>query len=304
MALRLIELILPTQHQGEIQELLLEHQTIGIWEEQLSQNKVFIRILSQAEKTEAILDILGKRYSAAEGFWIILFSVEASIPRVEVQEDNPPEQETIGPQQSPALTINRLSREELYADIADSAEISNLYIIMVVLSTIVAAIGLVRDNIAIIIGSMVIAPLLGPNVAFSFATTLGDRELAHKSLAANLSGILLCFLISVFLGMLLPVNPGIPEISSRMSVGMGDIVLALASGCSGALAFTTGLPGTLIGVMVAVALLPPTVTCGMLLGAGFYHNALSTLLLLLTNIICINLAGVATFLAQGIRPIS
>ena len=38
--------------------------------------------------------------------------------------------------------------------------------------------------------------------------------------------------------------------------------MALASGCAGALAFTTGVSAALIGVIVAVALLPPLVMLG------------------------------------------
>jgi uncharacterized membrane protein len=56
--------------------------------------------------------------------------------------------------------------------------------------------------------------------------------------------------------------------------------------------------------MVAVALLPPLVTFGMLFGAGYLQEAFSAILLLFTNIICVNLAGVITFLAQGIRAIT
>jgi uncharacterized hydrophobic protein (TIGR00341 family) len=109
---------------------------------------------------------------------------------------------------------------------------------------------------------------------------------------------------SVLLGFIFTVTPDIPEIASRINIGIGDIVLALASGSAGALAFTTGVSATLIGVMVAVALLPPLVTYGMLLGAGYFHEAFGAMLLMFTNIICINLAGVITFLAQGIRPIT
>ena len=61
---------------------------------------------------------------------------------------------------------------------------------------------------------------------------------------------------------------------------------------------------TLIGVMVAVALLPPLVTFGLLLGGGHPDLAMGALSLFLVNLICVNLAGVATFLAQGIHPTS
>ena len=82
------------------------------------------------------------------------------------------------------------------------------------------------------------------------------------------------------------------------------IVLALAAGSAATLSFTSGLLSALIGVMVAVALLPPLVTMGMLIGAGYWQLALGSLLLFLTNIICVNLSGVATFLIQGVRPLS
>lgn len=78
--------------------------------------------------------------------------------------------------------------------------------------------------------------------------------------------------------------------------------MALASGCAGALAFTTGVSTTLIGVMVAVALLPPLVTFGLLLGGGHLVLAMGALSLFLVNLICVNLAGVTTFLVQGIHP--
>ena len=94
------------------------------------------------------------------------------------------------------------------------------------------------------------------------------------------------------------------EIVTRTHVSLGDIVLALASGAAGALAFTSGLPSALIGVMVAVALLPPLVTCGLLLGAGHGAMATGAMLLFITNLICINLSGVATFLLHGIRPLT
>ena len=85
-------------------------------------------------------------------------------------------------------------------------------------------------------------------------------------------------------------------------VGLGEVALALASGSAGALAFTTGLSATLIGVMVAVALLPPLVAFGLLMGSGHESLAWGAMLLFIANFISVNLSGVATFLAQGIRP--
>jgi len=139
---------------------------------------------------------------------------------------------------------------------------------MVVLSSLVAAIGILRDNVAIIIGAMVIAPLLGPNVALSLATTLGDEKLGRTALKTLVVGILVVMAVSVSVGVFVPFDiTTLHEVITRTEVGLGDIALALSSGMAGTLSFTTGLSTTLIGVMVAVALLPPLVTSGLLCGA-------------------------------------
>lgn len=173
---------------------------------------------------------------------------------------------------------------------------------MTVLSAVVAVVGLVRGDVAVVIGAMVIAPLLGPNVAMALATTLGDTDLLRRALATNLAGIAAAFVLAVVAGVLFPVGPDLPAIASRTSTGFGDVLLALAAGMAGTLAFTRGRSGAVIGVMVAVALVPPVVVCGMLLGQGEAHLAFRAFLLVAANVICINLAGVVTFLAQGVRP--
>jgi uncharacterized hydrophobic protein (TIGR00341 family) len=139
-------------------------------------------------------------------------------------------------------------------------------------------------------------------VALSLSTTLGDLSLLRRAFLTALAGIATTMALSVVIGVLLNVDPATPEMASRNGAGIGDVAVALASGCAGALAFTTGVSATLIGVMVAVALLPPLVTFGLLLGGGHPALAIGALSLFLMNLICVNLAGVTTFLVQGIRP--
>jgi uncharacterized hydrophobic protein (TIGR00341 family) len=304
MALRLVELILPEDHTKYVQELLKDCQAEEIWYETLMEEKIITRILLPAENTEQLVDLFEKHFSIVKGFRVILIPVEASIPRQESGEEKSSDYTEIPAEEKPASNIGRISREELYHDVADSAKTTKIFFIMVILSSILAAIGLLRSNVAIIIGAMVIAPLIGPNVGLSLATTLGDINLARDSLKTTVLGTGIAFLLSVLIGSVFTVQPDIPEIASRTVIGVGDIILALAAGIAGALAFTTGMPASLIGVMVAVALLPPLVTCGMLFGSGYWREAMNSLLLVLTNIICINLAGVVTFLLQGIKPIT
>ena len=299
MALRLLEMVLQEKDGAGVRELLnkckvLEHRQI-----RLVDGEVLVRILVDAEQSETVLDLLEKRFAGTEGNRVVILPVEATLPRDEPEENGTPEQSPS--QENPQ---QRISREELYEDVKSGARLSRVYMAMVVLSTIVAAIGLYYNSVAIIIGAMVIAPLLGPNVALSLGTTLGDLSLLRHGLLTSLAGIAVAMVLSVAIGVLLQVNTATPEIASRSGVGFGDIAVALASGSAGALAFTTGVSATLIGVMVAVALLPPLVTAGLLLGGGHPTLATGALSLFLVNLICVNLAGVTTFLLQGIKPTS
>lgn len=199
--------------------------------------------------------------------------------------------------------LHRISRAELHAAVSGSVNVTYVFILMVALSSVVAALGILGDNVAIVIGAMVIAPLLGPNVALSMATTLADADLGKRAMRANVVGAVVAFAVALGIGLVVPVDPEVGELASRTRVGLADMALALAAGSAGALAFTSGVSATLIGVMVAVALLPPVVVFGLLLGSGHGGLAGGALLLVLTNVICINLAGVATFLVQGIRPL-
>ena len=299
MALRLIEMVLRGKDGGEVRELLKEHKVLEHRQVRLADGEVLVRILLEAQQSEAVLDLLEKRYAGGEGSRVVILPVEATLPRAEPEPAATPEQPP-----SEEKPPERISREELYEDIKDAARCSRVYLAMVVLSTIVAAIGLYYNSVAIIIGAMVIAPLLGPNMASALATTLGDLSLLRHALLTALAGIAATMVLSVIIGGLLQVNPASPEVASRTGVALGDIAVALASGCAGALAFTTGVSTTLIGVMVAVALLPPLVASGLLLGGGHQALAMGALSLFLMNLICVNLAGVTTFLVQGIRPAS
>jgi uncharacterized hydrophobic protein (TIGR00341 family) len=305
MALRLIEMVLQETDSVGVRELLNECKVLEHRQIRLADGEVLVRILLDAEQTETVLDLLEKHYTGEEGNRVVILPVEATLPRAQAEPEPEPEaaatSEAPPPEEKPP---DRIGREELYEDIKNGARLSRVYMSMVVLSTVVAAIGLNHNSVAVIIGAMVIAPLLGPNVALSLGITLGDLSLLRQGLQTALAGIAAALALSVIIGAFLEADPTLSEMASRTRVGMGDIVVALASGSAGALAFTTGVSATLIGVMVAVALLPPLVTSGMLLGGGHPALAIGAFLLFLVNLICVNLAGVSTFLLQGIKPTS
>jgi uncharacterized hydrophobic protein (TIGR00341 family) len=304
MSLRLIEIVLPEGYRKELVESLEKQKILDIWHKEIEESRLHLKILVSTEYSEEVLDFLEKRFSHAEGFRIILLPVEASIPRPDLEEKNKEKTVVVAESQKNISKFIRISREELYADIEKTVRQSWVYFIMIVFAAIVASIGIFRNNVVFIIGAMVIAPLLGPNLALSFATTLGDPRLAQKAGRAIALGVIAVVIPSYLIGLVFHIDIGIPELLSRTEVSLGDVVLALTAGSAAAISFTSELFSALIGVMVAVALLPPLVAFGILAGAGRWELALGSFLLFVVNLICVNLAGVLTFILQGIRPLN
>jgi uncharacterized hydrophobic protein (TIGR00341 family) len=297
MALRLAEIFVPEKGDTLLDQIKSQFNVIDS-NYSCGNDGGELKLLLEAETAEPVFDFLEKRYGHMAGFRIMVVAVEAVIPRLKNDEETQKSKTKISTQ----IGSKRIYREELYEDIKNIASGSRTFYLMVFLASCVAAIGLLRGNVAIIIGAMVLAPLLGPNMGMAFAATLGDPTLAKKSLLTNMGGSALALFIAICIGWFATVELDNPEIFSRIDVSYADIVLASASGAAGALSFTAGVSASLIGVMVAVALLPPLMVCGLLLGAGHFHESVNAFLILATNIVCLNISAVVMFLFQGIRP--
>ncbi len=299
MALRLIRIIVPEDERPALESLVREDEAADpVALLRTEDGRLVADILVPVEESEALMDRVEERFGDHEGFRLVVLQTQAVLPREEEPEP-PPDDEAEGAEE-PAR--DRISREELYADVTDGLRISPTFLAMAGLAAVVAAVGLLRNDVAVIVGAMVIAPLLRPNVALALATTLADRKLAWQAALTNAAGSALALTLAVAIGMLVAVDPAIPALANRSAIDYQSLILALAAGAAGSLAFTRGLAGAVIGVMVAVALLPPLVAAGLLLGAGHFHAATGAFLLTAGNLVSINLAGVVTFLLQGIRP--
>ncbi|QTA80982.1 DUF389 [Desulfonema limicola] len=248
-----------------------------------------IRVLVSDDKLQLLLDTLQNILGAQPTARIIVLPVESSLPK--------PDDEKREKEDSAVA-----AREALYEGVEKSARLDLNFAVLVILSTLVAAIGMIENNVAVVIGAMVIAPLLGPNLALSFGTALGDINLMRKSAQTLFAGLILAVGMSVVLGAFWPQALTSTELLARTEAGMDSVALALASGAAAALSLTTGLSSVLVGVMVAVALLPPAATLGLMLGDGNISLAIGAGLLLAINIVCVNLSSKIVFFVKGIRP--
>ena len=288
--MKLIEVITDAQNLKPVTSIAEQHNSEINWVGSADeQGRQLIRILVSDEDRQSVLDAL--QGLLGETSKILVLSLEAVLPR---KEPDPSDKET-----NEAVTT---TREELYSEIEKNARLDSTYLLLVFLSTIVVAIGLIEDNVAVVIGAMVIAPLLGPNIALALGAALGDMPLMWKAIKTTLAGIALALFLSVILGIFYPLNLDSHELMARTDVGLDSVVLALASGAAAVISLTTGLASVLVGVMVAVALLPPTATLGIMLGSGQTKLAVGAALLLAVNIVCVNLAAKIVFWIRGVKP--
>jgi len=263
-----------------------------------------VDMLAGSETRQAVLDALQAVLAQRDGWRITLLPVETAIPlpAEEEAERAVEEEKRAAEEERRARAINGLTREEIMSTVWEQAGPGRDYLVFVALSAVVAAFGMLEDSAAVVIGAMVIAPLLGPILAFAVGVALGEGRLMARAAGAAALGIALAVGLGAILARLAPVDLGAGELLARADVGFDGIAIALASGAAAALSLVAGLSGALVGVMVAVALLPPATAAGLFLGAGAWALAGGALLLLAINVVCVNLAAQVVLLARGITP--
>jgi len=333
MSLRLLQLLVAEEHRDRAMEILRGDERVPQWDMELADGRVLVQALLPATGNEPVLNELEEAFRDTDGYRVVFLSVEATVPRLEDDpsegapdgeggpegEDGAPEadggtreegsgtepkkvirgaEKEVGSEKVPA----RINREELYTDVLDGSQASPYYLSMVALSAVVACSGLMLDDVAVIIGAMVIAPLIGPSMGISLATALGDLKLGRAAMLASLAGVSVAFVLSAAAGLVLNVDPTGSEIAGRTELSWGNLSLALAAGAAGAISLAQGVGAGLVGVMVSVALLPPLAVAGLLIGSGYLEGGFGALLLTGANVVCVNLAATAAFLVQGVRP--
>ena len=286
--MRILEIIISKHSEEEFDKILSQGNIIERWKYHSDNDQITYKVLARDDDAKELLRTLEKRAIHR----VVIYPVEGTLPKVSDPVDSAGKKIRIG-------KFITLSKEELYQDIDRPVSLSINYILMVVLSSLVAGIGILKNNVAIIIGAMVIAPFLAPNMSLAFGTTLGDLPIIKKSIATALAGTVLALVISVLWGMF---AGNVDGIIRDPNIEYQDVILALVCGFAGVISILSGQGSTLVGVMVAAALLPPLIRSGLLLGGGDYKNALNSFLIFSANIVCLNIAGIITFYLAGIRP--
>jgi len=239
---------------------------------------------------QTLMDNLQSALEGPDDWRIAILPIEATAPKLAEAKDGKQAKAT------------QATREEIFSDVSAGARLDRNFAVMVILSTIVAAIGLNSDGMAAVIGAMVIAPLLGPVLGFSMGAALGDFDLLKRASVTLAAGIGTALACSLVLSFMLPINLESHELMSRAEVRLDGLALAMAAGGAAALSLTRAEASALVGVMVAAALLPPGAAVGLFAGAGEWALALRAGLLLALNVVALILSALIVFRLRRIRP--
>ena len=193
--------------------------------------------------------------------------------------------------------------QELFKVLRENSKISSVYVVMMILSTLIATFGLFGDSSPVIIGAMILAPIISPIVSFAMGMVRYDKNMLNQGLITILIGTGVCLLFSAGVSLIIPIKIITSEIDARLSPTLLDMGIAVASGIAAAYAHAKeGIAKSLAGVAIAVALVPPLAVAGI--GIGWWDWAVfsGAFLLYLTNLAGIIMFAGITFLFLGFAP--
>ena len=171
------------------------------------------------------------------------------------------------------------------------------YVVLTIGASLIATLGLLANNAAVVIGAMVVAPWILPLRALVFGSLIGDRKLLLRAVATLAIGVAITTLLSMGLGLiagnmdLLRVVP--KEITARLQPNLLDLGIALAAGAIATYAkVNPGAVSSMAGTAIAVALVPPVCVMGIMLAAGELDDAQGAGLLFSANLLGILIGGI------------
>jgi len=207
---------------------------------------------------------------------------------------------------------DQIARAELRARAEELASTPRTYVLLTIVSAVVATAGLLLDSPATVVGSMVIAPLIGPAMAAAVGTVVDDAELFKRGVAYQGLGLGLVIAAAAAFSLAVQALNLVPptldptqlgQVRERLAPDFLSLVVALGSGTAGAVSLTTGVSAALVGVMIAVALIPPAATVGIGIAYGLPSVALAASVLAAVNGLSINLAALVVFWWSGYEPV-
>jgi len=187
--------------------------------------------------------------------------------------------------------VESVDQLAVLAKIDEESGASARFIFMTLMSAGIAVLGLLLSSPAVVIGAMLLSPLMGPIIGAGFALAVGDALELRRCGRTMLIGTLLAVAISALIVLMSPIQTVTSEIAARTRPNLFDLLVALFSALAGAYAMIRGREGTIVGVAIATALMPPLAVIGFGLATANWTVFGGSLLLFITNLMTIALAA-------------
>lgn len=186
--------------------------------------------------------------------------------------------------------------------VQDEAGLTSHFAVMTLLSAGIAVLGLLLSSPAVVIGAMLISPLMGPIIGLGFAIATFDGAEIRRSGTAIAAGVVLAVAFCAFIVVVSPLQTVTTEIASRTRPNLFDLLVALFSGLAGTYAMIRGRHGTIVGVAIATALMPPLAVIGFGIATRSSLILAGSTLLFFTNLMTIAAAAAVLARLYGFAP--
>lgn len=198
--------------------------------------------------------------------------------------------------------LDRESRVTIYEGIEVNSRWSFDFIALICFSTALAALGLMLNSSAVIIGAMLVAPLMTPILGAALSLIQGNRVLMLDCAKSLIYGYFSALTLGVLLGVFGNLYGVTDQMQSRSEPGVPDLLIALISGMAAAYCYSRPrLVSALAGVAISAALVPPIATAGIAVAMNEQKIAIGATLLFTTNVVFIIIGAGSVFLLLGIR---
>ncbi len=192
----------------------------------------------------------------------------------------------------------------LFTNLREESRTSSTFMILLVFATMIATFGLFINSSSVIIGAMLLAPLMQPIVSLSMGVLRQDSALQLSGAKTIFIGVLAVLFTAAMIAFFTPIERLTTEMAGRLSPTILDLFVAIVSGAAAAYAKSNEkILGSLAGVAIAVALVPPIAVAGIGLGWADWHMFSTAFLLFITNLVGIVLAASFTFMILGFSPL-
>ena len=196
----------------------------------------------------------------------------------------------------PLFKISQYERNKFCTKVIDASAPKTEFYFLVILSTIIVAMGLLANNIILVIGGMLVTPLLSPVLAVALGIVINEKRVIWRSLRLLLTSLFLTFFVALIAGLISQIVISNSEIVSVMEPSLFALLVAIVAGIAASYTWVKpGLGGTLPGVAVTVTLIPPLTAIGLAAAHAEWLLFRDVFSLFMLNLIGIILASIAVF---------